>query len=54
MPNESDNQNTPKFDIEKTSETQAEKRLDRAAEEAAEKAGKAEQSYDQDHNIFTK
>jgi hypothetical protein len=29
-------------------------KLDRVAERAAEKAGKAEKSYDSDHGIFTK
>jgi hypothetical protein len=54
MPNESENQETLKSEISKASETQAEKRLDRAAEASAEKAGKREQRYDQDHGIFTK
>jgi hypothetical protein len=30
------------------------KKLDRVANDAAEQAGKTEQSYDQDHDIFTK
>jgi len=46
MPNEIDNQPTPKFDISQASETLAEKRLDRAAEECAEKAERTEQRYD--------
>jgi hypothetical protein len=54
MPSESDNKQTPKFDISQASETPAEKRLDRAAEESAEKAERTEQRYDQDHSIFTK
>ena len=37
-----------------TSETGEDKRLDRIAEQAAEKAGKTEKHYDQDHDIFTK
>jgi hypothetical protein len=32
----------------------AEKRIDRVAEKAAGKAAKTEQSYDQDHSIFSK
>jgi hypothetical protein len=54
MPNEIATGEDPKFDISKASETEAEKRLDRAAEEAAEKAEKTEQNYDQGHGIFTK
>ncbi|MGA3127498.1 MAG: hypothetical protein ABSD13_12345 [Candidatus Korobacteraceae bacterium] len=30
------------------------KKLERVADEAAEQAGKREQKYDNDHNIFTK
>ncbi len=52
----------PKTDTEKpsstdefhTSKTGQDNRIDRAAEEAAEKAGKAEKRYDQEHDIFTK
>jgi hypothetical protein len=52
----------PKTDIEKpsstdefnTSKTGQDNRIDRTAEEAAEKAGKTEKRYDQDHDIFTK
>ena len=54
MPRESDNKQTPKFDISQALETPAKKRLDRAAEESAEKAERTEQRYDQDHSIFTK
>jgi hypothetical protein len=54
MPNEIATGEDPKFDISKASETEAEKRLDRAAEEAAEKAEETEQNYDQGHGIFTK
>jgi hypothetical protein len=35
------------------SRTVEQKKLDRLADEAAEQAEKAEQRYDQDHNIFT-
>ena len=45
---------TPKVDQSKTSESAADERLDRAAEEAAEKAGRTERLYDRDHGIFTK
>jgi hypothetical protein len=37
-----------------TSKTGEDNRLDRAAEEAAEKAGRAEKRYDKGHDIFTK
>jgi hypothetical protein len=36
------------------SETGEDTKMDRAAEEAAEKAGKTEKRYDKDHDIFTK
>jgi hypothetical protein len=52
--NERDNQQTPKFDMSQASETLAEKRLDRAAEESADKAERTERRYDQDHSIFSK
>jgi len=54
MPDQLESRETPKFDISKASETVAEKRLDRAAEESAEKAEKTEQRYDSEHDIFTK
>ena len=54
VPSESDNQQTPKFDMSQASETLAGKRLDRAAEESAAKAERTEQHYDQDRGIFTK
>ena len=54
MSNQIENQDKPKFDISKSSETQAEKRLERAADEAAEKAERTEQQYDEGHGIFTK
>jgi hypothetical protein len=37
-----------------TPETDEDKAIDRVADRAAEKAGKAEKSYDSDHGIFTK
>jgi len=54
MANQIDCQETPKVDQSKTSETAADERLDRAAEESAEKAGRTERLYDRDHGIFTK
>ena len=41
-------------DPAKPSETPDDKKLDRIADEAAERAGKTEQRYDKDHDIFTK
>jgi hypothetical protein len=37
-----------------TSKTGQDKKIDRSAEQAAEKANKSEKRYDQDHDIFTK
>jgi hypothetical protein len=37
-----------------TAKTGQDKKIDRTAEQAAEKAGKTEKRYDQDHDIFTK
>ena len=48
MANQIDSQETPKVDQSKTSESAADERLDRAAEEAAEKAGRTERLYDRD------
>jgi hypothetical protein len=38
----------------RTSKTGEDNKLDRAAEEAAEKSSKTEKRYDKDHGIFTK
>jgi hypothetical protein len=37
-----------------TPESDEDKKIDRVADQAAEKAGKKEKSYDSDHGIFTK
>ena len=37
-----------------TSKTGEDNRIDKAAEEAAEKASKTEKRYDKNHEIFTK
>jgi len=37
-----------------TSKTGEDNKLDRAAEEAAEKSSKTQKRYDKDHDIFTK
>jgi hypothetical protein len=39
---------------ETVSEAVAQKRLDRVAEEVAEKSSRTEQKYDTDHQIFSK
>jgi len=54
MPTQADHTDTPKHDKFMPEQTPAEKGLNHVANEAAEKAGKTEQRYDGDHNIFTK
>ena len=54
MPNQSEKSETPTPSDTKTLEKQVDKRLERDADEAAERALKTEQRYDKDHNIFTK
>jgi hypothetical protein len=54
MSTQAERTDAPMPENSKSVETPADKRLNRAAEEAAEKAGKTEQRYDRDHNIFTK
>jgi hypothetical protein len=55
MPDTLENKGRPtKKDPSKPSETSDDKKLDRIADDAAERAGKTEQRYDEDHNIFTK
>jgi hypothetical protein len=54
MPNETHVEKPSSTDEFQTSKTGEDERLDRTAEEAAEKAGKTEKRYDQDHDIFTK
>ena len=54
MPSETNIDKTPsteKFPVTRTAE---DKKMDRAAEDAAEKASKTERHYDQNHDIFTK
>jgi hypothetical protein len=45
-----------KIDKTPSSDTHSaeESKVDRIAEEAAEKSGKTEKKFDRDHNIFTK
>jgi hypothetical protein len=55
MPNPVGNPKTPsRKDPAKGSEVTEDKKLDRIADDAAERAGKTEQRYDEDHDIFTK
>jgi hypothetical protein len=45
---------TPKLEEFHTSKTGEDELVDRTAEEAAERAGRTEKRYVQDHYIFTK
>ncbi len=54
MSNLSKNEKPPTQEEFHTSKTGEDKKLDRVAEEAAERAAKTVKRYDQDHNIFTK
>jgi hypothetical protein len=53
MNSRTDNTPGPQDDFS-ASETTTDKTLDRIAGEIAERAERAEQRYDQDHDIFTK
>lgn len=53
-PNTGNIEKSSSLDEFHTSKTGEDKRVDRLAEEVAEKAGKAEKDYDRDHDIFTK
>jgi hypothetical protein len=54
MANQSHLEKPPSTEEFHTARTGKDKKLDRTAEEAAEKAEKTEKRYDQDHDIFTK
>jgi hypothetical protein len=54
MPKQFENPEATKLEDATASDTAAEKRIDRTAEKAAGKAARTEQSYDQDHTIFSK
>jgi hypothetical protein len=54
MPKQSENPGARKLEDKTVSDAVAEKRIDRVAEKTAGKAAKTEQSYDQDHTIFSK
>ena len=54
MPEQFENSEATKPEVETISDTAAEKRIERVADKAAEKSSKTEQRYDADHNIFSK
>jgi hypothetical protein len=55
MPTQTGSPDTPREqDNHSASETTRETNLDRIANQAASRAGKRQQRYDQEHNIFTK
>ena len=54
MPEKIENPEVIKPENETVSDAAAQKRIDRFAEEAAEKASHTEQAYDQKHQIFSK
>jgi hypothetical protein len=54
MANQSRTEKAPSQEEFHTAKTGQDKKIDRTAEQAAEKAGKTEKQYDQDHDIFTK
>jgi hypothetical protein len=53
MPEQFENPEATTLEDETVSDTAAEKRIDRVAEEAAAKAAKTVQHYDKDHTIFS-
>jgi hypothetical protein len=53
MPEQFENPKATILEEETASDTPAEKRIDRVAEEAAAKAAKTVQHYDKDHTIFS-
>jgi hypothetical protein len=54
MPEQFENQEATKLEDETVSDPTAQKRIDRVAEEAAEKASNAVKSYEKGHAIFSK
>jgi hypothetical protein len=54
MPKQFENQKATKVKVKTVSEPKIEKKINQVAEDAAEKASKAEQRYDKDHDIFSK
>jgi hypothetical protein len=54
MPNQTDTPDILRQDNSDAATTGKKAELDRIANEAASRAGKRQQRYDQEHNIFTK
>jgi hypothetical protein len=54
MPNQTATPDIPRQDNSDIATTGKKAELDRIANEAARRAGKRQQRYDQEHNIFTK
>jgi hypothetical protein len=54
MPEQFENPEATKLEDETASNLTAKERIDRAAEEAAERASKTVKSYDKGHTIFSK
>jgi hypothetical protein len=54
MPNETHVEKPSSTEELNTAKTEQDKKIDRIAEQAAEKASKTEKHYDQGHDIFTK
>ena len=54
MPNQTETPDIPRQDNSDAATTGKEANLDRIANEAARRAGKRQQRYDQENNIFTK
>ena len=54
MAEQIENQKATKLEDETVSDASAEKKIQQVADKAAEKSSHTEQSYDRDHQIFTK
>jgi hypothetical protein len=54
MPEQFENREVTKLEDETVSAVAAGKRVERVAEEAAEKSSRTEQHYDRDHQIISK
>lgn len=54
MPNQTSTEKPQSLEESHDAKTGQDKQMDRTAEQAAEKAGKTEKRYDQNHDIFTK
>jgi hypothetical protein len=54
MPEQIKNSEATKLEDQAISDVSAEKKIERVAENAAEKASKTENDYDKDHSLFSK